>query len=223
MRFPKEVVADIHDSAPGTITVRWPIGAAEPQKGRTYWLLSEEDVKQAKEKADDRREHSPPTHRETMARMYKRRYGKWPEGFKLKPIKGPRKRPDACFQVLKVEVLDKGWDVIVSLYSDPDPIRHLHITARVPAQEDPLGPEIGARKVETEQEQIITPDSRSAREDKEDAFKLEHEASVDSAEIRKWEKKIADQRGRGKSAHFAEAALERARRRAALDAAETAA
>ncbi|HUB99114.1 MAG TPA: hypothetical protein VMS11_04760 [Solirubrobacterales bacterium] len=220
MRFPKKTVAAIHDAAPGTITVRWP-GGAEPQKGRVYWLQSAEDAKAAERKAKNRREYSPETHHEVLAHMYKRRYGKFPAGYKPKRRKAVRRKPPTVIHVVAVEILDRGWEATVALFDDPDPVRHLPIKTRVPAGQDPLDGFYVA--VELEPEQIIVGLTRPEREDSEDTFKLEHQASVDSAEIRKWEKRIEEARRKRKPTHFAEAGLERARRRVALDAAAQAA
>lgn len=220
MRFPKETVAAIHDAAPGTITVRWP-GGAEPQKGRIYWLQSAEDAQAAERKAKRRREEHPETCREALAQMHKRFYGKFPDGYKPRRRKAVRRKPPTVIHVVAVEILTPGWEATVALFEDPDPIRHLPIKTRIAGGPDPLDGSYVA--VELEPEQIIIAPTRPEREDGDDAFKLEHEASVDSAKIRTWEKKLAEAKRKGKPTHFAEAALERARRRPALDAAAEAA
>lgn len=217
MRFDKETRAAIHEAAPSTAIIRWPTGAAEPQKDRVYWMQSLEAAQEAAEKAKQ-----PETCAEVMAQMHERRYGQKPEGFKPRR-RGSTSRPrgdDPRIMVLDVEILERGWNATVALYEDPDPKRHTGIKARVPAGPNPI---FGHQEpTETEPEAIVTVPSRSEREDAERALEIEHAASVDEAEIAKAARKLADQRRKGKSGKQARAALERARRRAELASAECA-
>jgi hypothetical protein len=150
-----------------------------------------------------------------MAQMHKRRYGKWPVGYK--PPKPKLRRPtkeDPCILVLEVSVLDRGWEATVAMFEDPDPIRHTGLKTKVPAGPHPI---FGHQeKVETESEQIITAPSRSEREDAEDALKIEHECSVDQSEIATAERKLSHERRRGRSGIQAARALERTKKRAEL-------
>jgi hypothetical protein len=211
MRFDKETRAKIQEAAPGSATIKWPTGAGQPEKGRPYRMQALEDV----EKTERRLEHSPPTCADVMAQMHRKRYGKWPDGYKSpKPkLRRPTKE-DPCILVLEVSALDRGYEATVALFEDPDPTRHTGLKAKVPAGPHPL---FGHQeKVETEAEQIITVRSRSEREDAEDALKIEHEASVDHSKIATAERKLSNERRRGKSGIQAARALERARKRAEL-------
>jgi hypothetical protein len=217
MRFDKETRAKIQEAAPGSATIKWPTGAGQPEKGRPYRMQAIEDV----EKAEGRLEHSPPICADVMAQMHKNRYGKWPDGYK--PPKPKLRRPtkeDPCILVLEVSVLDRGWEATVALFEDPDPVRHTGLKTKVPAG---LHPIFGHNEqVETEPEQLITAPSRSEREDAEDALKIEHEASVDHSKIATAERKLSNERRRGKSGTQAARALERAKKRAVLVSAEAA-
>ena len=218
MRFDKETRAAIQEAAPGAVTIRWPTGAAQPEKDRTYRMQALEDV----EKAEARLEHSPPKHADVMARMYFKHHGRWPEGYE--PPKPKLSRPskdDPCIKVLDVAVLDRGWEATVALFEPADPHRHTGLKTKVPAGPHPI---FGHNeKVETEQEQIIVAPSRSEREDAANALEIEHKASVDHAEITKAARKLADERRRGRRGVQAEKALERARKRAELASAALAA
>jgi hypothetical protein len=208
MRFPKDTVAAIHDAAPHSTKIHWPTGAAEPQKGRVYWLQVEEEEKEREEKAKRRSEYSPETHAEVLAWMHFRRYGKWPKGHKPKKAKAARKRPDDVLLVLDVEVADsRGWEVTVAIYEDPDPVRHTGLKTKIAAGPNPIDglPE----PTELEPEKIIAPESRGEREDKEDAFKLEHQVSIKSDDLTRAEQKLINQRRRGKRSKQAEEALKR--------------
>ncbi|HYJ20827.1 MAG TPA: hypothetical protein VEW07_02245 [Solirubrobacterales bacterium] len=218
MRFPKDTVAAIHDAAPYSTKIRWPAGAAEPQKNRVYWLQVEEEEKAAEEKAKRRSEYSPETHADVLAWMHFRRYGKWPEGYKPKKAKTARKRPDNVLLVLDVEILEQGWEATVAIYEDPDPIRHTGLKTKVPAGPNPID---GFHEVtEMESEQIIYWLSRREREELEDVLKFEHQASVDGKKIAEKERKVYELRRRGKRSILAEAAVDRAKKRAALNTAD---
>jgi hypothetical protein len=212
MRFPKEIAAAIHDAAPHSTKIRWPAGAAEPQKNRVYWLQVEEEETAAEEKAKRRSEYSPETHADVMAWMHFRRYKKWPKGYKPKKAKTPRKRPDDVLLVLDYEVAgSRGWDVTVAIFEDPDPVRHTGLKTRIPAGPNPI--DQAPEPTEMEPEKIIAPESRSEREDREDAFKLEHQVSVKTDELGRAEQKLTNQRRRGKRSNLAEEALKRRRKR----------
>lgn len=218
MRFDKETRAAIQEAAPGSATIKWPSGAGQPEKRRVYRMQAIEDVQKAK----GRLEHSPPSCADVMALMHKNRYGKWPEGYK--PPKPKLRRPskeDPCILVLDVEDLEPGWGATVVMYEDADPVRHTGLKTKVPAGPHPI---FGHQeKVETEQEHILTAPSRREREDAEDALKIEHEASVDQSKIATAERKLSNERRRGRSGTQAARALERAKKRAELDSADVAA
>jgi hypothetical protein len=218
MRFPKDTVAAIHDAAPYSTKIRWPAGAAEPQKNRVYWLQVEEEEKAAEEKAKRRSEYSPETHADVMAWMHFRRYGKWPEGYKPKKVKTARKRPDDVVLVIDFEVAGvRGWDATVVIYEDPDPVRHTGLKTRVKGGSSTLflgeDREPAVEPTEMEPEKILTPESRGDREDKEDAFKLEHQVSIKTDELGRAEQKLLNQRRRGKRSKQAEEALKRRQKR----------
>lgn len=210
----------IFEADPNAVMIPWPAGAAEPQKGRVYWLQSEEDAEAIAEKAKAQREYSPGTCAEVLAGMHRRLYGKEPERKKKKrrrPIGRP-KAGDARLVVIDTAVLDIGWEAKVALYEDPDPVAHLRVKAKVPAGPNPI--EGFQEPTELEPEQIITPSTRARREEEEQALRIEHRGSIDRSEVVKAEQKLIDQRRRGKSGKLAEEALERAKKRAsAIDAA----
>jgi len=214
MRFPKDTVAAIHEAAPHSTVIRWPAGAAEPQKNRVYWLQVDEELKEAEEKAKRRSEYSPETHTDVLAWMHFRRYKKWPEGYKPKKAKTARRRPDDVLLVLDVEpVGHRGWDVTVAIFEDPDPVRHTGLKTRIAAGPNPI--DSAPEPTEMEPEKIVAPESRSEREDREDAHKIEHEVSVHTKELGRAEQKLVNERRRGKRSKLAEQALERAKKRAA--------
>jgi hypothetical protein len=225
MRFPKDTVAAIHDAAPYSTKIRWPAGAAEPQKNRVYWLQVEEEEKAAEEKAKRRSEYSPETHADVLAWMHFRRYGKWPVGYKPKKAKTVRKRPDEVVLVIDFEVAGKqGWDATVAIFEDPDPIRHTGLKTRVQGGSSTLflgeDREPAVEPTEMEPEKILVPLSRSERERQEDVLEFEHDASVDEKKIAEQERKVHNLRRRGKRTTLAEAAVERAKKRAAALAAD---
>lgn len=223
MRFDKEARASVLEAAPGTATIRWPAGEAEPEKDRVYRMQSAEELADAEEKAKRKREAHPETHAEVMAQMHRRRYGKLPDGYEP-PKRKRRSRPrtdDPRIRVVGVTILQRGWEATVELYEHPDPPRHLHIKTKVPAGPDPIDgrPE----KVELEPEQILIAPSRSEREDEEESLRVECIASADRAELGRLERKLASERRKGKSAKRTQKALERARRRVEQGEAEVAA
>ena len=216
MRFDRETRAKIQEAAPGAATIRWPTGAAQPEKDRVYRMQASEDI----EKAEMRLEHSPPKCADVLAQMHFKRHGTWPEGYE--PPKPKLRRPtkdDPCIKVLDVAMLDRGWEATVTLFEPADPIRHTGIKAKVPAGPHPI---FGHHEqTETEAEQIVTAPSRSEREDAEEALAIEHKASVDHAEVAKAARKLANERRRGRRGVQAERALKRARKRAELASAAT--
>jgi hypothetical protein len=210
MRFDKETRTLIHEAVPNSVTIRWPAGAAEPQKGRIYWMQSLEDAKREKE----RLEYSPPGHKDVMAKMHRHFYGTWPEGYKPPKRKGKRRKPDDVILVLDVKILDRGWEATVAVFEDPDPVRHTGLKTKVPAGPNPID---GFQEpTEMEFEKIVTPESRSEREDREDAFRLEHDLSVQNADVSRAEQKLANQGRRGKRSSLAQQALGRAKKRGEL-------
>jgi hypothetical protein len=220
MRFDKETRTQIREAAPGAVTIKWPAGAEEPQKGRTYRVQSLEEYKRAKEE----RIESPDTCREVLAQMHERPYGKKPEGYK--PPRRRRLATRALTEEDRIIVLDvepigpvgrNQWEATVALHEPVDPIRHLRVKARVPAGPHPI--EGHHEKAETEPEQIIAAPSRTEREDEDEALRVEHVASIDSAEIARLERKLTSERRRGKPGNRTRIALERAKKRAELDSA----
>lgn len=225
MRFDKETRALIHEGAPHPVTIPWPKGEREPREGRIYWLQSKEDAEEADKKAKARREHSPETHAEVMAGMHRRRYGKEPEHPKKKRRRqetATRPRTgDLRIMVIDTEILEEGWEALVSLYEDPDPVNHAGVKAKVPAGPNPID---GFHEpTETESEQIVKPPSRTRRLEEEEALKIEHKASLGMAEVLRAEQKLLNQRRRGKRSKRDEEAVKRARRRAELASADLAA
>jgi len=223
MRFDKETRTQIREAAPGSVTIKWPAGAEEPQEGRTYRVQSLEEYERAKK---DRIE-SPDTCREVMAQMHERHYGKKPAGYKKPRRRRLATRPlteEDRIIVLGIEPVGpvgrNQWEATVALHEPVDPVRHLHMAARVPAGPHPL--EEIHEKVETEPEQIIVAPSRTEREDEDEALRVEHVVSIDSAEIARLERKLAAERRRGKPGKRTRIALERAKKRAALDSAAVA-
>lgn len=215
MRFDKETRAKIQEAAPGSVTIRWPAGQRQPEKNRVYRMQSAEEV----EKAERRLEESPAKNRDVMAQMHFRRYRRWPEGYK--PPRPKLTRPtkdDDQILVLDVTPADRcGWEATVVLFEEADPIRHTGIKARLPGgpnRIDPYDDVLGAEPTEYEPEEIVVAPSRSEREDETDSLRIEHEASVDAKAIGKAERRVTEQRRRGKSGTLAAQALERAKRRA---------
>jgi hypothetical protein len=216
MRFDKETRAKIHEAAPNSVTIKWPAGAAEPQKGRVYWLQSLEEAKRDKE----RLEYSPPKQRDVLAAMHFHFYEIWPEGYEPTKRKGERRKPDDVILVLDVKILDRGWEATVVLFEDPDPVRHTGLKTKVRGGDHPTDKQFGSVATELEPEKILVPQSRREREEQEDVLTFEHEASVDEKKIAEKERTVHNLRRRGKRSTLAETAVERAKRRAALNAAD---
>jgi hypothetical protein len=212
VRFDKETRTKIHEAAPNSTTIKWPAGAAEPQKGRVYWLQSLEDAKREKE----RLEYSPPLQADVLAQMHLHFHGTWPTGYKPSKRKGKRRKPDDVIMVLDVTILDRGWEATVALFQDPDPIRHTGLKTKIQGGPNPLGKELGTVPTEMEPEKILVPLSRREREEQEDVLEFEHDASVDEKRIAEKERTVHNLRRRGKRSTLAEIAVERAKRRAAL-------
>lgn len=223
MRFPKETVAAIHDAKGAAITVRWPVGK-EPEKGGVYYLASEEDAREARQKAAARREYSPEDHAHVMAQMHKHFYGKFPDGYKPKKRRRPTRRPkrgDQRIKVVEVEILERGWNATVVLYEDPDPVRHTGLKTRIKGGDHPTDKAWGQVATELEQEEIVVPQTRREREDEEESLKVESAASADLKEVARLERRVAEQKRNGKPSRKTEQALERARKRVALSSAAT--
>ncbi len=222
MKFDNEARTAVQEAAPGIAMIRWPSMKIEPEKGRVYRMQSLEAARKKARERKRRREEEPETHAEVMAQMHKRRYGEMPEGFEP-PRRKRQSRPgaDPFIRVLSVTILQRGWEVAVELFEDPDPKRHLRLKARVPAGPNPLDgrPE----KTETEQEQIVKAPSRAEREDEEESLRVECIASADDAELARLERKLTNERRKGKSGKQTKMALERARKRVDLLSAATAA
>jgi hypothetical protein len=224
MRFDKETRAKVQEAAPGSTTIHWPVGQRQPEKNRTYRMQSAEEV----EKAAQRLEESPPRNRDVMAAMHSRRYGKWPEGYK--PPRPKLRRPsseDDCILVLDVMVADGGgWEAVVALFEEADPVRHTGLKTKVKGGSSTLflgeDREPAVESTEMEPEKILVPLSRSEREAQDDLLKFEHQASVDQKKIAEKARKVQELRSKGKRSTLAEAALERTKKRAALNAADVA-
>lgn len=217
MKFDNQARTAVQVAAPGIATIRWPSNEIEPEKGRVYRMQSLEAARKKARERKRRREEEPETHAEVMAQMHKRHYGKLPEDYKPPRRKRrSRSRGDTpLIRVLGVTILQAGWEVTVELFEDPDPKRHLRLKARVPAGPNPIDghPE----KTETEQEQTVKAPSRAEREDQEESLRVECIASADRAELARLERKLANERRKGKSAMRTKWALERARRRVDVD------
>lgn len=223
MRFDADTCQAIHDATPGSATIRWPAGAEQPEPGRVYWMQSRESLERAEAMRDERSE----TCREAMAKMYRRRYGRWPDGYKPRRKKsvGRPKNGDPMIKVVAVTILEVGWEAEVTLFEDPDPRRHTGLKTRVPAGLNPI--DGFAEKVELESEQMVEELSpvvaARRRAEEKDALKTEHEASIDQTKIAEAERSLADQRRRGKTGDLQRVAIERSRKRAELASAEQAA
>jgi hypothetical protein len=216
LRFDKETRALIREAAPHPVTISWPKGEREPQKGRIYWLQSKEHAEEEEKKAKVRRERSPDTHAEVLAGMHRRFYGTDPESKKQKSRRqqsaGRPRAGDPRIMVIDATILDKGWEAKVALYEDPDPVRHAGIKAKIPAGPHPID---GSHELtQLEPEQIIAPPSRQRRLEEEEALRIAHKASIDISGVMKAEQKLLNQRRRGKRSKLAEEAVERAKRRA---------
>lgn len=212
MRFDKDTRTKIHEAAPNSVTIKWPAGAAEPQKGRVYWLQSLEDAEREKERA----QYSPPKQVDVLAAMHFHFYHRWPEGYKPTKRKGKRRKPDDVILVLDVKILDRGWEATVALFEDPDPVRHTGLKTKVQGGSHPIDKEMGSVATELEPEKMLVPPSRRKREEQEDVLAFEHEASVDGKRIAEKERTVHNLRRRGKRSLLAEAAVERARKRASV-------
>lgn len=211
MRFDKETRAAIQEAAPHPATIRWPSGAPEPEKGRVYWLQAVEEEKAREEKDKRRRQEHPETHADVMAQMHETFYGRKPKGYKPKRRARRPQRDVPRIRVLDTTILERGWEATVELFEVADPVQHVPMKAVVPAGPHPI---FGYQeKVQTEPEGMVVAPSRSEREDLEDALKAEHAVSVDHAELARLERKLANERHRGKPGKMVQAAVERARRR----------
>lgn len=214
MRFPQETCAAIHEASPNPITIKWPVAAAEPQKGRVYRLQKDEEVKEREAKARKQLEYSPKSCAQVMENMKAARYER-------DPVKvGPRRHhrtntgraaADAQVEVLAVTILERGWEVSVVLHDDPDPVLHTGIKAKMKAGANPQTKVF--EKAEYEPEKILVPRSRREREEAEDALKLEHRASIGEEAVKDAERIVKRQREQGRRSVLAEQAVERARRR----------
>jgi hypothetical protein len=219
LRFPQETCAAIHEAYPNPITVKWPAGEAEPQKGRVYRLQKDEEVKAREQKAKDRRDYSPETHAEVMAKMEAAWYGGKPRRIKKKKRRHDTGRSfgDALIMVVDVEPIGppgrNQFEVKAVLYmGDPDPVRHTGLKTKVHGGPDPITKAYEATELEPE-EMLIVP-SRREREEGEDAIAIEHRVSVDpNEEVRRAEQHIKKLRAQGKRSVLAEQAVERAKRR----------
>jgi hypothetical protein len=223
VRFDKETRALIHQAAPDPTVIRWPAG--EPQKGRLYWVQAERTPEEEQERAAAKLDREPETCGEVMAGMIRRRSDREPKETprskhrRREPTERP-KEGDPRLMVIDVEVLEEGFAAKVVLYANPDPVHHLRVPAVVPAGPDPLTGMF--ETTETEPEQMLEPFSLRRRAEQEDALKLEHKASVDSAEIVRAEKHLRLLREQGKPTILAEQAAARARKRAENPSASTA-
>jgi hypothetical protein len=209
MRFDKETRTKVHEANPNAVTIRWPAGAGQPEKGRVYWLQSAEELERENERLY--------TCAEVMAAMRK-------APIKKKRRRRSRNRPtkaDPCILVEEVTILKRGWEVTVRLHHPAEPEPHLRLPTKVQGGLDPVSGSYVPTELEPQRMDPVP--SRSEREDAERALKIEHKASVDDAAIGESERKLQDQRRRGKSGKLAQAALERSKRRAALASAEIAA
>lgn len=219
MRFPQETCAAIHEAYPNPITVPWPTGEAEPQKGRVYRLQKDEEVKAREQKAKDRRDYSPETHAEVMAKMEATWYGTKPRKVRKKKKRRQTGRSlgDALIMVIDTEPVGppgrNQFEVKAVLYmGDPDPVRHTGLKTKVRGGPDPITKAFEA--TELEPEEMVVARSRREREQSEDAIAIEHRISVDPAEeVARAERHVKRLREQGKRSTLAEQAVERAKRR----------
>jgi len=217
LRFDSATRALIHEASPNPATITWPKGEREPKIGRTYLIQSFEEKRDHADRELARRENHPETHREVMAGMHKRHHGKEsPNAPKPKPLSRKRAGCERIY-VISRTILDQGWEAKVVLYEDPDPILHLPIKARAGAiaprfEEEDAGPST-ATELEPEQRPHLM--SRREREEAEEALRLEHSVSVDMAKAIKIEQSLNERRKRRRPAPLQEAAIARAKRRAA--------
>lgn len=220
MRFPQETCAAIHDAYPNPITVKWPAGEAEPQKGRVYRLQKDEEVKAREQKAKDRRDYSPETHAEVMAKMEAAWYGQKPRKVKKKKRRqSGRSFGDALIMVVDTEPVGppgrNQFEIKAVLYmGDPDPVRHTGLKTKVRGGPDPITKTY--ESTELEPEEMVVAQSRREREESEDAIAIEHRVSVDpNEEVRRAEQHVKKLRSQGRRSTLAEQAVERAKRRVA--------
>jgi hypothetical protein len=222
MRFPQETCAAIHEAFPNPTTIKWPGGAAEPQKGRTYRLQKDEEVKKREAKARNQLEYSPKSCGQVMENMRAAAAGRKP--MKVGPKRHHRTNTgrssgDAQIEVLAVTILERGWEVSAVLHDDPDPVLHTGLKTKL------KGPNPQTKVMEPtelEPEKILVPQSRREREESADALKLEHRASIDEETLKEAEQVVKKQREHGKRSVLAEQAVERARRRVEMPPADRA-
>jgi len=217
VRFPKLTRTLIANAKGKSVEIVWPEG--EPEVGKVYWVQS----------AEEKPREPSESHADVMAAMF-RRQGK-PRPPKKKKKKRRRRsrfrRPNKGDP--RIEVLSKRrlswaggegrvihcWLVIVERYEEPAAVHYLQTKAYVPAGPDPLTGE--HEKAETEPEQIPETDieHHHYRMEEHDSLRLEHKASVDRAELARSEQHLHRKQRRGKRSPLAEAAAQRARKRAA--------
>lgn len=217
MRFDKKTRAAIHKASPDAVVIDWPSLTEEPKKGGKYRLLKQETPAPADPDAPKKiREPETPRHQDVMAEMHKKRYGRYPEGYR-KP-RAKRKSVGTAMRILVEDVQGDaahGWKATVRLVTDP--VQHVRMKAKVPAGPDPI---TGAQEpTETEPEHMPRQPSRTERVEEEEALKLEHKASVDRAVALNAVREARRKAGKKKPGGLALAAAERAVRRAELSSA----
>jgi len=217
VRFDKETRALVHEAAPEPTTIPWPLAAGEPKRGRLYWVQAERTTEEEQARANAKLDREPDTCAEVMAGMLRRRPDREAKETPKSKRRGlePTERPkegDPRLMVLDVEVLERGFAAKVVLYVNYDPVHHLRVPAVVPAGPDPFTGMF--ETTETEPEQMLEPFSLRRRAEQEDALKLEHKASIDSAELDRAEKHLRVLREQGKPTAMAEISARRARKRA---------
>jgi hypothetical protein len=207
MRFPKETRALIHEAAPHPARIPWPAGS-EPTTGRLYWVQSAEDLEAERK----RREDSPDTCAEVLAGMRRRLNPNEPVSTPKRRRRNPRAplAGSERIRVIDAEIKEVGWEALVEVYEEPDPVRHLRVKAKVPAGPNPIEGYQEPTEIEPEQ---LPPIRRRLEE--EEALRIAHAASIDHASVIKAEQKLLDQRRRGRRSKLAEEAVQRAKKRAA--------
>jgi hypothetical protein len=180
-------------------------------------MQSEEDAAEARKE----RLEAPETCAEVMAGMRERHYGEAPESKSKRAVRvvGRPRAGDPRLIVREAIILDIGWEAKVALYTDPDPVNHSGIKAKVPGGPNHLYDGI-YEPVETEPEQILEAPSWRRLLEEEEATKLAHKASLDMSEVMKYEEKLRKGYRKGKRSKRDEEALKRVRKRADLASAD---
>jgi hypothetical protein len=227
MRFDKDTRALVkqagEESPPRAVSIDWPSENDQPRRGKTYWITAiedlptEEEIKaRAKELRAEKRRLEGRWKAQGLTKQERRRkwraHRRWVR--KTTTRRGPR-TGDPRLIVLDFAEADDGWSALVVL--ETDPVRSLRIKAKVP-RSWPGKPTGEFTETEPEPMEISDHYRRLALENKMKANNADQNQL--DADVLAKEKKLLDQRRRGKASRFAEDAAKRARRRASRDADE---